>query len=93
MNSHLVTVEVSVKGCANERVQLNGLTFDQLRFKSLNTQTVQRRSTVEHYRVFVNHLFEDIPNDRLLIINHLLGGFDRHGQTTTFQLIEDEGFE
>ena len=43
--------------------------------------------------MFVDDFFENIPNDRLLVIHHLLGGFNRHGQTTAFKLIEDEGLE
>ena len=61
VHGHLVTVEVGVEGRANERMQLDGLTFDQLGFKGLNTETVQRRSTVEHHRVFVDHLFRGCP--------------------------------
>ena len=93
MHGHLVTVEVGVKGRANERMQLNGLTFDELGFKGLNTEAVQRRSTVEHHRVFVDHLFEDIPHHRFLIVHHLLGALNRGGKATGFELIEDEGLK
>ena len=34
---HLVTVEVGVERCTNQRVQLNGFTFNQNRLKRLNT--------------------------------------------------------
>ncbi len=46
MYSHLVTVKVSIERCTYKRVQLNGLTFDELRLKSLYTQTVKGRGTV-----------------------------------------------
>ncbi len=46
MNCHLVTIEVSVERGANQRVQLNSLTLNQLRLKRLNTETVQGRCTV-----------------------------------------------
>ncbi len=46
MYSHLVTVKVSVEGCTYQWVQLNGLTFYELRLKSLYTQTVKGRGTV-----------------------------------------------
>ena len=51
VNGHLVTVEVGVEGRANERVQLDGLAFDQDGLKGLDAQTVQRRRTVQHHRV------------------------------------------
>ena len=41
VNGHLVTVEVRVEGRANQGMQLNGLSFDQDRFKGLNAQAVQ----------------------------------------------------
>ena len=93
VHGHLVTVEVSVKGRADQGVQLNGLTFDQLRFEGLNTQAVQRRSAVQHHRVFVNHFFQDIPHHGFLIVHHLLGALDRGSEPTSFELIEDEGLE
>ena len=93
VHSHLVTVEVSVKGCANERVQLNGLAFNQFRFKRLNTQAVQGRGAVKHHGMLVDHFFENIPNHRLLIVHHLLGGLDGHSQAAAFQLVEDERLE
>ena len=37
VHGHLVAVEVGVKGRANERVQLDGFTFDELGLKGLNT--------------------------------------------------------
>ena len=46
VNSHLVTVEVSVKRRTYKRVQLDRFTFDQNRFERLNTKTVQCRRTV-----------------------------------------------
>ena len=54
---------------------------------------MQRRSTVEHHRVFVDHLFEDIPHHRFLIVHHLLGALNRGGKATGFELIEDEGLK
>ena len=46
VNRHLVAVEVGVKRGTNQRVQVDGLAFDQNRLKRLNTQTVQRRCAV-----------------------------------------------
>src|SRR5690606_37985004 len=46
VNGHLVTVEVGVVRGANQRVQLDGLAFDQYRLESLDAQTVQGRGAV-----------------------------------------------
>ena len=93
MNGHLVAVEVGVERRADERMQLNSLAFDELWLERLNTETVQRRGTVEHHRMFENHFFEDVPNDILLILNHLLGSLRRGRKTALNELVEDEGLE
>ena len=72
MNCHLVAVEVSVERGTNKRMKLNGLTFYQDRFKSLDTQPVQRRSTVQHNRMLFNYILQYIPNLRLELLHHLL---------------------
>src|SRR6266480_3521942 len=46
VHCHLVAIEVGVVRGTNERVNTNGFTLDQLRFKRLNGQTVQSWSTV-----------------------------------------------
>ncbi len=94
VDGHLVTVEVGVEGGADQRVQLDGLTFDQGRLESLDTQTVQGRRTVQHDRVFANDFFEDVPDHRLLAFDHLLGLLDGGGvDRCTSRLVEDEGLE
>ena len=84
MNSHLVTVEVGVECRTNEGVQLNGLSFNQGRLKSLNAQTVQCWRTVKHDRVFADDIFKDVPHHRLLAFDHLLGLLDRRGVAEYF---------
>ena len=93
MNSHLVTVEVGVERRADQRVQLDGLAFDQHRLERLDTQTVQRRCAVQHHRVFADHLFEDVPHHRRLAFHFLLRCLDRGGDAHRFQLVEDERLE
>src|SRR5690606_30078537 len=93
VNGHLVTVEVGVEGRADERMQLDRLTFDEHRFECLNTQAVQRWRTVQHDRMLADHLFEDIPDDRLMAVDHLLGRLDGGGQAHDLELVEDEGLE
>ncbi|MNF61945.1 hypothetical protein D3C84_436110 [compost metagenome] len=93
VDRHLVTIEVRVIGGTNERVQLDGLAFDQGRFKRLDTQTVQGRCTVQQDRVFADHFVQDVPNDGFFALHHFLGGLDGGRQTTGFQLAIDEGLE
>ena len=76
VNSHLVTVKVGVEGGTDQRMQLDGFTFNQHRLKGLDAQTVQRRRTVQHDRMLANDFFEDIPDDRLFVFHHLLGLLD-----------------
>ena len=62
VNSHLVTVEVSVERGTDQRVNLDGLALDQLRLERLDTQTVQGGCTVQQHRVLSDDLFEDVPH-------------------------------
>ena len=92
VNGHLVTIEVGVKCGTSQRVQLNCLTLDQLRLKSLDTQTVQRRGTVQQHRMSLHHILQDVPNHRLLAINDLLCRFYRLHDTTLDELTDDKRF-
>ena len=93
MNGHLVTVEVGVEGRTYQRVQLDGLAFDQHRFERLDAQAVQRRGAVQQYRMFADHVFEDVPDFRHFLFDQLLGSLDGAGQAEDFQLVEDERLE
>ena len=93
MNRHLVTVEVGVEGRANERMQLDGLAFDQDGLKSLDTQTVQRRRTVQHHGVLFDDLFQDVPNNGRSGLDFLLGGLDGGRNAHGFQASEDKRLE
>merc|ERR1711916_391485 len=84
VNSHLVTVEVSVERRTDERVKLDSLTFNESWLERLNTETVKRWRAVEHDRVLANNLFEDIPDFRLLFLNQLFRRF--HGTCEAFRV-------
>ena len=62
VNSHLVTVEVSVERSTDEGVQLNCFTFHQLRLKRLDAQTVKGGCAVQQNRALTNDLFKNIPH-------------------------------
>ena len=90
VNRHLVTVKVSVECRTCERVQLNGLALDQLGLERLDTQTVQRRCTVEQYRVSLHDVFKDVPNDRILGVYDFLRGLHRFDDAALNHLANDE---
>ena len=47
VHGHLVAVEVGVEGRTHQRMELDGLAFDQDRLERLDAQTVQRRRAVQ----------------------------------------------
>ena len=85
MHGHLVTVKVSVKGRADQWVQLDRFTLNQDGFKRLNAKTVQRRRTVQHDRVFADHLIEDIPHLGAFFFHQFLGLLHRGRQAFGFK--------
>src|SRR5690348_16405452 len=93
MNRHLVAVEVGVKGGAKQRVNLDRLAFNQHRLKRLNAEAVKRGGAVEEHRMIFNHLFEDVPNDRILLLNHLFGLLNRGALTGLFQTVINKWLE
>ena len=72
MHRHLVAVEIGVERRADERMQLDRFALDEHRLERLDAQTVQRRRAVEQHRMLADHLFEDIPDFRLLFLHQLL---------------------
>src|SRR6266496_6440679 len=69
MDSHLVAIEIRVEGCRNERVKLDGGTFDQDRLKCLDAQAVQRRRTIQEDGSFPNYTFQRFPNFRAVALD------------------------
>src|SRR5579862_3388926 len=60
-------------------MNLDCLAFHHHRLKRLNTETVESGSAVQQDRVILNDFFQDVPNDRLLLLHHffrLLDGGD-----------------
>ena len=93
MNSHLVTIEVSVVSTAGKWVQTNRRSLNQNGLKGLNRKTVESRRTVEHHRVSFGHLGKDIPNFGGLTIDHLLGRTNSVAIAEFFQTTNNEGLE
>ena len=91
VNRHLVAVEVRVKTFADERVQLDGVPFDEHRFEGLDTHAVQRRRAVEQNRVVLDDFFQNIPNLDVLALEHFLRALDRVGVALLAQATDDKG--
>ena len=66
VHGHLVAVEVRVERGADERMDANGLAFDEHGLERLNAEAVQRRSAVEQHGMLANHVFENVPDDGFL---------------------------
>ena len=93
VHGHLVAVKVRVERGADERVNADGFAFDEDRFERLNAEAVQRRSAVEQNGMFANDIFENVPNDRLLLLDHFLGLLDGGAVPLRFELVIDERLE
>ncbi len=93
VHGHLVTVEVCVERGADQRVNLDRLAFHQHRLKRLNAEAVKRRSAVQQHGVIFNHLFQDVPYDGLLLLDHLLRLLDGGAMSGLLQPVIDERLE
>ena len=74
-------------------MQLDRLALDQHRLERLNAEAMQGRRAIEHDRVFADHLVEDVPDLRLLLLDQLLGLLDRRRQTLGVEARIDERLE
>ena len=93
VHGHLIAVEIGVERRADERMQLDGLALDQHRLERLNAEAMQRRRAVEQHRVLADHLIEDIPNLRLLLLDELLRLLHRGGVALGVEPRIDERLE
>ena len=93
MHGHLVAVKVRVERGANERVDADGLAFHERRLERLNAEAVQRWGAVQQHRMFANDIFEDVPHDGFLLLDHFLGLLDGGAVPLGFELVIDEGLE
>ena len=93
VHSHLIAVEVGVEGGAHERMQLDRLALDQRRLERLDAEAVQRGRAVQHHRVLADHLIEDVPNLRLLLLDELFRLLHRRRLPLRLQARVDERLE
>ena len=93
MHRHLVAVEVRVKGRTYQRVKLDRLTFYQYRLKSLDSQSMKGRGTVEHNRMLLDNAFQNVPYLRTYFFHHSLGALDVMGVTVFHQFFHNKRLE
>ena len=93
VHRHLVAVEIGVEGGADQRMQLDRLALDQHRLEGLDAEAMQGRRAVQQHRMLADHLFEDVPDLRPLLLDHALGRLDRAGEAVELELRVDERLE
>ena len=93
VHGHLIAVEVCIECGADQRVNLDGLAFDQHRLKRLDTEAMERRRAVQQHGVILDDLFQDVPHDGLLQFDHFLGLLDGGAVAGLFEPVIDEGLE
>src|SRR6266498_1890812 len=74
-------------------MDLDRFTFDQDRLERLNAETVQRRRSIQKHRVLANNFFKDVPNHRLLTLDHFARLLDGRGVLLLLELVIDERLE
>ncbi len=93
MHSHLVTVKVGVISRTNQRVNFQSAALNQNRLKSLNTQAVQRRRTVQQNWVFTDNVLQNVPNLRPHTLHHAFGAFDIMRHTVMHKPFHHKGLK
>ena len=93
VHGHLVAVEVGVERGADQRVNLDGLAFHQHRLERLDAQAVKGWSAVQQHRMVFDDFFQDVPNDRLLLLHHFLGLLDGGAVAGLLEAVIDERLE
>jgi hypothetical protein len=78
---------------ANQGVNLDCFAFDQYRLKSLDTEAVKRRRAIQQHRMFANDFFKDVPDNRLLPLDHFLRLFDCRCILLLLEQVVDERLE
>src|SRR5207302_1915323 len=80
-------------GRAHQRMDADGFAFDEGGLECLNAQPMQRRRAIEEHGVLANDFLENVPDDGLLLLDHLLGLLDRGAMARGLQLVVNEGLE
>src|SRR5690606_17296369 len=93
VDRHLVAVEVRVERGADERVDLDGLALDQLRFERLDAQAVQGRRPVEQDGVLGDDFLQHVPHHGPGPLHHAFGALDVLRMVQVDQALHHERLE
>src|SRR6185437_1307974 len=93
MNSHLVSIKVSIVARTYTRMQLDSRTFNQNREECLDTEFVQCWCTIEQYRMVLGNFFKDVKNFRWSFFDIPFCGFNICCQTSDDNFTKNEWFE
>ena len=93
VDRHLVAVEVGVVRGADERMQVDGLAFDEHRLEGLNAEAMQRRRAIEQHRMLANHFVEHVPDLGTHALDHALRALDVMRLLTVHELLHHERLE
>src|SRR5262249_40673551 len=66
---------------------------DENRLKRLDTQTVQRRSSIEQHGMLANDVLKNVPDHGVLLLDHFLGLLDGGAVALGLELVIDERLE
>src|SRR5581483_5717873 len=86
-------IEIGVESGAGQRMQLDRFSFDEHGLEGLDAETVQRGGAVQQDRVILDDLFEDVPHDRVLLLDQFFGLLDGRAMAALFEAMIDERFE
>ena len=93
MHGHLVTVKVGVESGTCQRMQPYSLALHKFRLEGLDTQTVQRRGTVQQNGVTLQNILQYVPDYSILAVHNLFCRFDRLDNAALQQLADNEWLE
>src|SRR5665213_440406 len=93
VHRHLVTVEIGVERCTHKRMKLNCFSFDEFWLESLNTQSVQCRSTIQKNRMSTQNIFKNIPNHSVFSVNDFFRRLYRFHNSALDEFANDKRFE
>src|SRR5436305_5129143 len=74
-------------------MQRHRLALAQRRVEGPNAEALQSRAAVQQYRLLADHLFEDVPDLRPLLLDHALRRLDRAGEAVELELGVNERLE
>ncbi len=93
VDGHLVAVEVRVERGAHHRVEADGLALDEHGLERLDREAVQRGRAVEHDRLALGDLVEDVPDHGVVPLDELLRAAHGVRGAALLEAADDERLE